>query len=256
MNNYLNPMCRLSRSFSTANCTVPSGLYCYNNFLTESKKNILQEKAIELYQKIQMLHPQRASSIRLSKNHNLPNREYYKVISMVDEESKISAQHFEKYGDEGHTLTYFIGNAQIPKFIRAGLIARIATVPIVQEWIKNKTIEEKVSWNFTFNTYSLTNQKGDDQMLAGFPFHKDIASNGEITAIYSMGAAAEFEIRNPEHHAQKVLFSLEDNSLVLLSGAARWHWEHRVLPSPLNTSSSLSKGEKAIHRISLVLGVQ
>ena len=31
---------------------------------------------------------------------------------------KLTAQHFKRYGEDGHELTYFIGNENIPPFVK------------------------------------------------------------------------------------------------------------------------------------------
>ncbi len=218
------------------------GLHVFHSFLKNDK--VVQEKAINLQKAI--LQSSSMGSLQsdrtyLSRYHNLKSSEQYSLVTVADESGhKITALYFKKYGEEGHHLTYFIGNNNIPGFIRNDLITRVSRIPQVS------ALGDRLNWNFTLNTYAVAGER-----MAGFDYHKDVASNGEISLIYSLGAPSVFQIRHPE---QKHLFksmTLHPNMLIVLSQEARWDYEHRVVPVKVEHHSPLAN---AIGRISLVLG--
>lgn len=86
---------------------------------------------------------------------------------------------------------------------------------------------------------------------AGFGWHKDIATNGDITSITTIFGSAVFQIRpeGKDDCTTTCSIPLIPGSIVLLSGDSRWKWEHRILPSETSTVQSQDVG-----RISLVLG--
>lgn len=227
------------------------GLGIYPNFLSTLSHEELQEQAVGFYQKIRGCLQN--SSIQtgttyLSKYHNLKSKEFYRIIQMEDEE-KISGQHFETYGEDGHTLTYFIGTKNLPLFIKNGLLSRVLKLSEISDLSQGRLL----NWNLTFNTYSVT--ENQPTHLPGFDFHKDIKSNGEITMIYSTGAPSEFHIRHPDKPAEVQKFPLFSNSLLLLSKEARWDYEHCVVPVPIEGEQiGLHKEIDSIKRISIVLG--
>lgn len=243
------------RCFSTAQfigSSIP-GLRIYPNFLSQVQQKELQESALGLHQMILsrlQSSPTQSCTTYLSKYHNLKSKEYYRLVPIEDElGEKINGQHFEQYGDEGHKLTYFIGNQNLPEFIKSGMLPRVLQIPEVSAYSQGIPL----NWNFTFNTYAIT--KDRPSKLPGFDFHKDIKSNGEITMIYSCGAPAEFQIRLPQEPTSIQRFPLLSNGLVLLSKEARWDYEHCVVPLTGESAPSLLDKELAlIKRISLVLG--
>lgn len=171
----------------------------------------------------------------LSQQHNLKSDEHYKVLK-IDQRD---CQHFERYGENGHTLTYFIGNKNIPSCVE-GLKEKIANLEEVRaRFAKNM----RLTWNMTFNTYGSVNR-----VRSGFPFHVDIPSNGAITSIFTLLSDAELQMKRFHDANPTFSVTLEPNSLLLLSGDSRWKWQHRILSSPLQ--SSMLK----IERMSVVLG--
>lgn len=220
------------------------GLRFIPDLLKLDQMEAVREKGIALQKKI--LNSSLTANLRgcttyLSQQHNLKTDERYRHVHLEDESgAKINGQFFERYGDDGHQLTYFIGNQNLPKFIKDDLIPRIKALPEVS------AMGGKLNWNFTFNTYAL---KGNDTM-AGFDFHKDIASNGEISLIYSLGEPAIFHIRHPQQRELMMQTRILSNSLILLSNEARWDYEHRVVPVPVEYKI------EGIRRISMVLGVK
>lgn len=254
---YSAPFYTSIRMLATCSRSFPPGLVFLSRFLEESQRTPVQARAKELYRKIisqQQTAPTQEARSYLSKYHNLKSKEYYKAVHFEDQDGrKISCQYFQKYGEEGHQLSYFIGNNNIPRFIQTDLITRMLDIPEV----RNLKEADKGIWNFTFNTYALLENASKLATMAGFPYHKDIESNGEITAIYSLGEESTFEIRHPERPDQVTRFPLVDNSFILLSGPARWDYEHRVIPVVIQKKTSQLWNEiEAIKRISLVLGIQ
>lgn len=228
--------------------TIVPGLVIYRNFLGK-KLPEMTEKAVDLHLNIAEDLKRSHGEIRkthVSKQHNISSERSYQLVKVREAAGKVlQGQHFLDYGDLGHTLTYFIGNGNIPDFIKEELILRIQEIAEV----KALGEVEKLNWRFTFNAYKAGNQK-----LSGFAFHKDIASNGIITLIYSIGARSLFQIRLPGEPLTTQAFPLVSDSLVLLSGEARWNFEHSVIPVDIRSDSLLDRRVKEIRRFSLVLG--
>ncbi|MEM1283418.1 MAG: alpha-ketoglutarate-dependent dioxygenase AlkB [Chlamydiota bacterium] len=230
-----------------------SGLYIYPDFLPPEDQKNLQEKVINLHTYIvnesKNSNSQRCQTF-LSRYHNLSSDEHYRQIQLNDAQgNKVTCQHFEKYGESGHKLSYFIGNDNLPTFLQSSLLSRILQIPEVI----TITEDSQLNWNFTFNTYATT--KTQPTKLAGFAFHKDIDSNGEVTMIYSLGASSTFHIRHPKKISDTLSVPLLPNSLLLLSKEARWDYEHCVVPVDVDKSSSLIETQlETIKRVSLVLG--
>lgn len=245
---------QISRWFSTAitGKSIP-GLYVYPDFLHTEQQYELQKQALHLHR--MLLNNVTDSKVQrcttfLSKYHNLKSNEYYRRVEIDDPSGKkIRCQHFEKYSEDGHKLTYFIGNSNIPKFI-TNLISSVLQLPEVLK-ISQKNQDE---WNFTFNTYATSNK--NPSVLSGFDFHKDIKLNGEVSMIYSIGASSNFQIRHPDKIDEVQTIPLRHNSLILLSEESRWDYEHRVASVKMNDEPSLFEDEiESIKRISLVLGL-
>lgn len=107
----------ISRRLFSSQASFPPGLRLIENFLPASKEIILRNKSLELVQQISsaIKHSQMVKTkTYLSKQHNLETEEFYHKIRLTDENRKnLEAQHFAKYGDDGHSLTYFIGNSNM-----------------------------------------------------------------------------------------------------------------------------------------------
>lgn len=218
-----------------ASRATPSGLCVRSHFMAPAGYRQLVRKSIALDYK---LHRAAQAAIAengrtyLSRQHNLPTQEHFKRLRI----DKSECQYFERYGEEGHRLTYFIGNKNLPDFIRP-LVQAVDTLPEVMTYCG------ELERNFTFNTYRAVNTT-----RAGFDFHVDTPSNGEITTIYTLLSEAVLEMRVKGQKLPSFSCVLEPNSLLLLSGDARWLWEHRVLTQEAPNQHS------DIQRISLVYG--
>lgn len=225
-------------------CRIP-GLHLISELFPRTEVAALQKNAINLHQATKNsskdVPPQKCKTF-ISQYHNQTDNQFCRLIRIEEAGRRIVAKHFESYGDKGHELTYFIGNENLPQFLKEGVLPRICAIPQVKELGKPR------HWNFTLNTYA----HKDTVTLAGFDFHKDIPSNGEVTAIYSLGISSEFQIRHPGDHTQIATLALHENSFLFLSKEARWDYEHRVIPSKINSTSIFPDQE--IKRISLVFG--
>jgi alkylated DNA repair dioxygenase AlkB len=242
----------IGRRLFSSQASFPPGLRLIENFLPASKEIILRNKSLELVQQISsaIKHSQMVKTkTYLSKQHNLETEEFYHKIRLTDENRKnLEAQHFAKYGDDGHSLTYFIGNSNIPHYVQTQLIPSLEKLqpPIHEPSLASKSPQ----WRFSFNIYRSVNSQ-----RAGFPWHFDTASNGTATAIYTLLSEAHMELKQPSDSSAAYKIALPPNSLLILSGEARWKWQHRVL-SENNDSGPLSGDEAPVKRLSLVLGCQ
>ena len=237
----------------------------------------------EIAQYASDLHTERATTY-LSKQHNLKSNESFKrlTLSTFDPAKFLQCQHFEQYGEDGHKLTYFIGTKNIPTFIERGLVKSLEMLPEVAQLKAekhSKTGNGELDWNFTFNVYR--NGPHKPGVVPGFPFHTDIPSNGEITFIYPLLSSATLEMKRelPELHQQQCKQQVDIHqpqlcgsapseeihtystelpaaALLMLSGEARWEWQHRVLPQQVHSTGvdTVQDTEGKIWRISLVLG--
>ncbi len=152
---------------------------------------------------------------------------------------------FESYGDWGHSLCYFRGNANIPRYCEPlvnSLHEKVLPVAAFQPERK------EVQWNATLNVYKVCLSQFE---LPGFPFHVDVHTNGTITMILSLIEGATIEFVQKTDDANCCSFALAPSSLLVLSGESRYNWGHRVLPSKVDV---MPPGQ--IGRMSLVFGCQ
>lgn len=223
------------RSFCSL--SFPPGLLYIKDFLREDEIQSLLEESLTLKEKITKSR-ENAKSYE-SKGHNLPFERHYKLIHFEDiANRKITGQSFINYGDNGHELCYFINNSNVPNFIHDKLIKKVSSIEHIKTLSENNAFP--LNWRFTFNTYSEQNSG----KRGGFGWHKDIDVNGEITSITSIVGKGTFEIRESPSDINPLSIDLIPGSILLLSGASRWEWEHRVIPETCGSQD----------RISLVLG--
>lgn len=64
----------------------------------------------------------------------------------------------------------------------------------------------------------------------GIGYHIDNDKAGEVITIYSMLAEATMNLRLPKAKTAEMQIVLYPNSLLTLSGEARWQYEHQILP--------------------------
>ena len=229
----------------------------------------------------------------LSKQHNLTTDEYYERVEVTDESEVVTAgasgavskgkgvskgvrkrraQYFDQYGDPGHQLTYFMNNSNIPSYVMDDVISRLVQMKEIKElYTSSEGVGDAkdLNWMFTFNTYS---SHCDSDIIPGFPYHVDSDFNGDVTVILSLMCGASMELRplpkageegnSTEKNPCHMRIELSPGSLLLLSGEARWKWQHRIVPrtgTGTGTGRTDSDDEDDselpdVQRISLVLG--
>ena len=181
---------------------------------------------------------------RISRAHNLQRERTFVPLRVKDpvDQTERRCEHFAEYGSAAHALSYFRGNENIPSVCE----------PILSALLKEKAVTslgDKLHWKLTLNDYKASTE--DALAEAGgalFPWHTDLAANGEITAISTLLAPAIMEFAPHADLAaneKPTRIVAKPGTLVLLSGDARWKWVHRAMPHP-------DAAGKA--RISLVLG--
>lgn len=107
-----------------------SGLYYYEAFLRPTQQTIILPQVQSLLDKITFASgasPPQATSVpqpTRSKHHNLIDKERSFVRVQVPDSSMnvddthrlLNVETFKDYGSRGHSLTYFRGNANLPRF--------------------------------------------------------------------------------------------------------------------------------------------
>ncbi|VUD66786.1 hypothetical protein TDB9533_03694 [Thalassocella blandensis] len=172
--------------------------------------------------------------------HNLSTGAKFSRVEFFDSNDKtLSCEYFPEYGEPGHELIYFRGNENLPDFL-------VGVLPSIVQMLSSRRLLPtncKSNWRLTMNFYNSI-----DGRLAGFPFHVDIPANGVVTMILNIERQVVFEITNGD---RLEALNLPVGALLILSGASRYEWKHRV------KSSDAEDGvDKYAGRISLVLGVK
>ena len=181
---------------------------------------------------------------RISRAHNLQRERTFVPLRVKDpvDQTERRCEYFAEYGSAAHALSYFRGNENIPAVCD----------PILAALLKEEAVTslgENLHWKLTLNDYKASTE--DVLAEAGgalFPWHTDLAANGEITAISTLLAPAIMEFAPHADLAaneKPTRIVAKPGTLVLLSGDARWKWVHRAMPHPEAAGKA---------RISLVLG--
>ena len=246
------------RSFSRLVDTLKvPGLHLFENFLGTQQSSELAELSLAFFSQLQQSagDSQRART-HLSKQHNLSTREEFETISLNDGDVAIEGELFRSYGDTAHQLGYFRGTKNIPEWLWQQLVTKVRKVEAVQQ------LGSQHNWKFTWNAYRCAQSS---EQPTGFPWHVDIPGNGDITSIYTLGQSARISLRNTKDKSQMVSHMLPSDSLVLLSGEARWEWEHMVellepgelaSPSLMDLELCAKLQDVGLKRIALVLGAR
>lgn len=217
---------------------------------------------------------------RESPAHNIPIKSEYVPVNLQveplhdaenadDMTVMSSAEHFCEYGVDGHHLTYFRGNQNVPRLnLPRDFLASVEALPWIGKELEESrrrtrkyTAAEGTSWKMTLNHYPpSTDMPG--QQRSGFPWHRDLEANGAATMILALGSPgrlafgveegvdtaapppADNRVLHPERVTVIQELELEPLDMLLLTGQARWHYVHKVLPS--------TSGDR---RVSIVLGV-
>jgi hypothetical protein len=230
--------------------TVP-GLFVYPDHYTGMQCALLVEQSLELQDRLEAAVAGSATSetaripqpdfVRSAK-HNLASEEFFTRVVLEEENARrLSCEYFPRYGEDGHALCYFRGNANLPDFVLAGV------VPSIRPTLEQASLVQpgqELTWKLTMNFY-----RSVAGTVAGFPFHVDIPANGVVTMILNVHKEALFQIARNETVMD---VPLPVGSLLVLSGESRYEWKHRVLP--MSSDGSASPGE--VERVSIVLGFQ
>ena len=178
-----------------------------------------------------------------SQQHNLAEERTFRRVRVRDSLTGmlIKGEHFEEYGSREHSLTYFQRNINIPGFAQE-VIGKLKNLHCISEVARQrgKAVQD-LEWRLTVNEYK---DFPADQVSVPFPWHTDIASNGDATAILTLqheatlelaahpDALAEFPTLPTEENPHAVL--LEEGSCLTSSGLSRWRCLHRILATGPN----------------------
>lgn len=219
------------------------GLALRPEFVTAAEATQLWQQALAVLAQVQRQSGTRKTAV--SPLHNLQHekKEFEAVTIEREDGSPIQGEYFAQYGTRGTSLAYFRGRHNLPRFIASFIDTRIAPLPETQAVARQvgKAVPD-LTWRWTFNHYAVVPQR--EPVL--FPFHKDIAVNGRISCILTLGSPALFEMATDEKEPRLVeAVTLKPRSLVVLADESRWNFVHRVVAAP-------QTGE----RISFVFGCQ
>eukprot|EP00755_Sulcionema_specki_P028389 Sspe_Gene.89790::Locus_61467_Transcript_1_1_Confidence_1.000_Length_1031::g.89790::m.89790 len=229
---------------------VPEGLSAFCDVLSASECRLLATQALSWHSSALASRGKKVKAkTYLSKQHNLPDERYYYPVRVTGPDGTVRlGQHFELYGEKGHTLTYYIGTPNLPPFASEILLPKVAPLLCPSD-------SHVAEWNMTFNTYVV-----DGEKVGSFPFHVDIPSNGEVTGIFSLGGPAEMAIRpltdEPHPFRATTCLPLWHNTMVVMAGPSRWDFEHSVREpaAPNDHPPYPNLLPPNLHRISVVLG--
>jgi hypothetical protein len=236
------------RNFSRDIFDRVPGLFLYPAFFSGGECASLTSRSLELQDRLELALPPGGDLQRVgipqpafvrSAQHNLPSEEFYARIQLAEAgERALRCEYFPRYGEDGHSLCYFRGNANLPDFINDLL-------PDIQCTMEDTGLAARgraLTWKCTLNWY-----RNVGGTRAGFPFHVDIPANGVVTMILNVHQEALFQIALGEilHDVP-----LPVGGLLILSGPSRYEWKHRVLPGPATGVPG------RVERVSLVLGFQ
>merc|ERR1719407_18242 len=168
----------------------------------------------------------------------------------------LRCEHFAEYGSRYHALSDFRGNANLPRVLDP-ILAALRELDVVRALGTaggDGTDGDPLGlhWKLTLNHYKPRAAEPSEALAeaggALFPWHTDLAANGEMTMISTLLAPATLEFAphaDPAAGDVPTRITAAPGSLVLLSGPARWDWVHRAVPHPDAAGKE---------RISLVLG--
>lgn len=226
-----------------------------------------------------LAHIPQPKSVR-SSAHNLAEERFFRPVQVEDfssdARSMIKCEHFQTYGSDNHSLTYFQRNRNIPLFARRGIIEPILIdMDVVQETALEIGKDlQRLEWRMTMNCYSAENANtgvvnastahGHTAAMDAtlFPFHIDIPQNGIITMVLTLGSqgciqfAATDEYAKAHQHESPPTedcpetIVLPTGSMLVASGPSRWDFMHRVIAA--TSENDLPRSP----RYSLVFGCQ
>lgn len=172
-------------------------------------------------------------------NPNFADAKIYKSLEIRDPSDpapsqnggrRLSLQYFDhRYGSPLHDLAYFVTKQSIPRFA-ADLLPSIVADDAVGPWLTRQRLSvDSLLCKLTVNSYQPPGLSSAASPF--FPWHVDIPSNGQLTAIVSLGEPAEMAMRGPPYDddpSQHLRLRQEHGSLLVLADEARWRSQHRV----------------------------
>jgi hypothetical protein len=175
-----------------------------------------------------------------SAQHNLTSEELYAPLVLEQPGGRpLHCEYFPRYGEEGHSLGYFRGNANLPGFLSRQFLDQVQR-NMVELGLAQPG--QPLAWRLTMNVY-----RNIGGTVAGFPFHVDIPANGVVTMILNVQREVRFQIARGDLLRE---LSLPVGALLVLSGESRYQWKHRVLPMASHHTDAAGQ----VERVSLVLG--
>ena len=202
----------------------------------------------------------------VSPQHNLRNqREEYVSVVLPDAGRSLNCEHFKSYG-EGHELTYFRGNRNLPSLVLP-VVEWLEALPAVQREVfegrsqRGRRTDRPLEWRLTLNRYQV---RDIEAPRAGFPWHRDIEANGASTMIVGLGTAGRIQFaENTEGELDGMKYdageepepcvdvTLAPGDLLVLTGKARWGMIHRVVGEDEAAAAGDAEGRA---RMEIVLG--
>jgi len=264
----LHPHLELPRQlFATLTFPGLPGLVLVQDFLSRDQHDKVFTEVILTSDMAQEMAYLSDIPAMVSPAHNIPIRSEYIPVklplegqfgtsSKTKSGNTLSAEHFCNYG-QGHRLTYYRGNENIPLLgLPLNFLDRLSGLKVIEQEVRSSrqrfgrgTVlddEPKHKWRLTLNHYPLSGYSGG---RVGFPWHRDLEANGAATAILGLGSpgrlefgkSSNFDLALPPPKDNLVersesvepvrSITLRPGSLLILTGPARWHFVHRVLPS-------------------------
>lgn len=110
------------------------------------------------------------------------------------------------------------------------------TRPWMEEW-GERMVERKLFAQMP-NQYRVCNWIGD--LSAQFKWHIDSKRHGEHILVISLTDGRKIAFRPPGRPDKTWVLELDSGDGYFMRGAARWNWDHRVLPSGRNRSGGES----------------
>lgn len=204
----------------------------------------------------------------VSPQHNLRNqREEYVSVVLPDAGRSLNCEHFKSYG-EGHELTYFRGNRNLPSLVLP-VVEWLEALPAVQREVfegrsqRGRKTDRPLEWRLTLNRYQV---RDIEARRAGFPWHRDIEANGASTMIVGLGTAGRIQFaENTEGELDGMKYdageepepcvdvTLAPGDLLVLTGKARWDMIHRVVGEDEAAAAAAGDAEGRA-RMEIVLG--
>ncbi len=219
------------------NLQVVPGLFVADSpVITHEEQAMFRQELVALFRTVQS-----KSETQLAIFHGVTRQESIPVPVVLDpSKPPVTISYFSEYGEPNHGLLYF--PADIMPSSASSLFESLLTRPDVQEVLKANGLpveREKLQVKFTINGYGTG---------AGFDFHQDLSTNGELTFVVIVGPHREtmtFAKLNTDTRFQgfvphgeiakaPVMFEtpLDPGDLTIIAGRAYDEFAHNVQVHP------------------------